>query len=103
MQTAKNFELSAKADGLRARLAKLFFDVYGESTPPDATFSLRINDGVVKGYEYNGTEAPAKTTFFGLYDRYYSHNKKISLEFAEEMGDTTDGLATCAAQLCYNE
>ncbi|PIO47607.1 MAG: peptidase S46 [[Chlorobium] sp. 445] len=72
----KNFELSAKADGLRARLAKLFFDVYGESTPPDATFSLRINDGVVKGYEYNGTEAPAKTTFFGLYDRYYSHNKK---------------------------
>ncbi len=72
----KNFELSAKADGLKARLAKLFFDVYGTDTPPDATFSLRINDGVVKGYEYNGTEAPVKTTFFGLYDRYYSHDKK---------------------------
>lgn len=72
----KNFELSAKADGLKARLATLFFEVYGTDTPPDATFSLRINDGIVKGYEYNGTEAPAKTTFFGLYDRYYSHDKK---------------------------
>ncbi|MCS7212469.1 MAG: S46 family peptidase, partial [Chloroherpetonaceae bacterium] len=72
----RHFELNAKADGLRARLANLFFEVYGESTPPDATFSLRINDGIVKGYEYNGTEAPAKTTFYGLYDRYFSHDKK---------------------------
>lgn len=72
----QHFELNAKADGLRARLANLFFEVYGDSTPPDATFSLRINDGVVKGYEYNGTEAPVKTTFYGLYDRYFSHDKK---------------------------
>lgn len=35
----KNFELSAKADGLKARLATLFFEVYGTDTPPDATLT----------------------------------------------------------------
>ena len=60
----------------RSKLGNLLFQLYGTSIPPDATFSLRINDGIVKGYEYNGTIAPAKTTFYGLYDRYYSFNKE---------------------------
>lgn len=60
----------------RSKLGTLLFQLYGTNIPPDATFSLRINDGVVKGYEYNGTIAPAKTTFFGLYDKYYSFNKQ---------------------------
>ncbi|HEY4784390.1 MAG TPA: S46 family peptidase [Bacteroidales bacterium] len=60
----------------RSQLGNLLFRIYGTNIPPDATFSLRINDGIVKGYDYNGTIAPARTTFYGLYDRYYSFNKK---------------------------
>jgi hypothetical protein len=58
------------------KLGNAVFEVFGNSIPPDATFTLRISDGVIKPYEYNGTIAPPKTTFYGIYDRYYSFEKK---------------------------
>ncbi|MBL0100310.1 MAG: S46 family peptidase [Saprospiraceae bacterium] len=60
---------------LEAKIANQAFKVYGDQLPPDATFTLRISDGIIKGYDYNGTIAPVITTFFGLYDRYYSNFK----------------------------
>jgi hypothetical protein len=62
--------LSARADNLGARLGRARFDVYGHTLPPDATFTLRLADGRVAGYPYNGTWAPPFTTFYGLYERY---------------------------------
>ncbi|MBI9072425.1 MAG: S46 family peptidase [Melioribacteraceae bacterium] len=57
-------------------LGEVVFDLYGDQIPPDATSTLRITDGVIKGYEYNGTLAPPKTTYYGMYDRYNSFGKK---------------------------
>lgn len=69
-------DMQSKLFAYRSKIGRMLFDIYGTQIPPDATFSLRINDGVVKGYEYNGTIAPPFTTYFGLYDRYYSFSKK---------------------------
>ncbi|MEZ0539331.1 S46 family peptidase [Fibrella arboris] len=69
-------DLTTRQQVLRSQLGRALYDTYGTAIPPDATFSLRINDGVVKGYPYNGTQAPIITTFAGLYDRSYSFGNK---------------------------
>ena len=50
-------------------VARALLAVFGNRVAPDATFSLRISDGEVRRYPYNGTYAPAYTTFYGVYDR----------------------------------
>jgi len=60
---------------MNRRLSKARLAVYGSSIPPEASFTLRVSDGVVKGYSHNGAVAPAFTNFYGLYDRYYSHGR----------------------------
>jgi V8-like Glu-specific endopeptidase len=69
-------ELRNKMAVLNQKLGRLIFDAFGNQVPPDATVTLRISDGVIKGYEYNGTLAPGKTTYYGLWDRYYSFGQK---------------------------
>jgi len=51
------------------KLGQARFQVYGKTVNPDANFTLRLSYGTVKGYPLNGTQAPSKTTFHGLYDR----------------------------------
>jgi hypothetical protein len=59
------------------KIGQARFAVYGKSLYPDATFTLRLGYGAVKGYPMNGTEAPPITTFYGLYDRAYSFGLKF--------------------------
>jgi hypothetical protein len=89
-------ELMVEEDELLSQLGRAWFAVYGTSIPPDATFSLRISDGVVSSYNYNGTLAPAYTTFYGLYDRAHSHhtNPEFSLPARWQKPTTTMDLST---------
>ncbi len=52
-----------------AKLAEARFAAYGTDVYPDATFTLRLTFGQVKGYLERGERVPPWTTFAGLYRR----------------------------------
>ncbi|MGQ9642304.1 MAG: S46 family peptidase [Ignavibacterium sp.] len=74
---SENKARNQREEILNQMLGEALYAVYGDAIPPDATGTLRIADGIVKGYDYNGTRAPIKTTFYGALDRYYSFDKKF--------------------------
>jgi hypothetical protein len=73
----ENQKRSDKEEILNQMLGEALYKVYSDAIPPDATGTLRLADGIVKGYDYNGTRAPIKTTYYGALDRYYSFDKKF--------------------------
>jgi hypothetical protein len=52
-----------------ARIARARFELLGTALAPDATFTLRLAFGVVKGYGVDGVELPFHTTFGGAFER----------------------------------
>ncbi len=73
--TKKSKEINDTESVLENMLGKVLFEIYGTEIPPDANFTLRLSDGVLESFDYNGTSAIEKTTFYGLYDRYYGSDK----------------------------
>ena len=59
-----------------AEIARARFAVEGTSSYPDATFTLRLSYGTVRGYEEDGKPVGAFTNFAGLYDRATQHENK---------------------------
>jgi hypothetical protein len=59
-----------------ARIAKARFSEGGFNEPPDATFTLRISYGVVKGYVEDAKQIPYFTTFAGVYQHAAEHGNK---------------------------
>lgn len=50
-----------------AKIAKAYFAAHGKDVYPDATFTLRLAYGPVKGYAVEGHAVPFQTTWSGMY------------------------------------
>ncbi|MGI8838779.1 MAG: S46 family peptidase [Pyrinomonadaceae bacterium] len=60
-----------------AKIARALYEVEGTKLYPDATFTLRLSYGAVKGYLENGKRIPSFTTLSGLYQRAAQHNNEF--------------------------
>jgi hypothetical protein len=70
LRTRFEDEVSGVEEQAYAKIARAIYDVEGPRGYPDATFTLRLAYGAVRGYrEPNGTQVPAFTTLAGLYER----------------------------------
>ncbi len=58
-----------------AKVARALFEQQGTSLYPDATFTLRLSYGAVKGYQENGKWVAPFTTLGGLYERSKKFNE----------------------------
>ncbi len=67
-----------------AKLANARFKLFGTNIYPDATFSLRLAYGPVKGYTENGKAIPPWTTVEGLFQRNAEHNNKVPFDLPKE-------------------
>jgi hypothetical protein len=59
-----------------ALIARARFAQSGFNQPPDATFTLRLSYGAVKGYLENGKKIPYFTTLSGAYEHAAEHGSK---------------------------
>jgi len=62
------------------KIANAKFDVYGANLYPDATFTLRLAFGEVKGYTEAGQTIPWATTLGGTYEHAAEHGNKEPFE-----------------------
>jgi hypothetical protein len=87
IELAKNIDKEARAVRKRydeevvaveranyAKVARALFEQQGTGLYPDATFTLRLSYGAVKGYQENGKWVPPFTTLGGLYARSKKFN-----------------------------
>jgi Peptidase S46 len=68
-------EAVERRDG--AQIAKARFAQSGFSQPPDATFTLRLSYGAVRGYTENGKQIPYFTTMDGAFQHAAEHGNKF--------------------------
>jgi len=64
-------------------IAKARFAQSGFSQPPDATFTLRLSYGAVKGYQENGKAIPFDTNMGGAYEHAAAHGSKAPYDLPD--------------------
>ncbi len=86
---AKFHEVEVETPTLRAgdELEKLRFKLFATDAYPDATGSLRLSYGVVRGYDADGVLMPFQTNFAGLYARSFAFGGKPPFDLPERWLD----------------
>src|SRR5207237_6847571 len=75
-----------------AEIARARFGIEGTSSFPDATFTLRLSYGTVRGYEQDGKQIPAFTDFAGLYQRSAEHDNQPPFNLPQRWIDKKSNL-----------
>jgi nicotinamide mononucleotide adenylyltransferase len=75
-----------------AEIARARFAAEGTNNYPDATFTLRLSYGAVRGYEEDGKQVPAFTNFAGLYQRATEHENKPPFDLPQPWIDKKSAL-----------
>jgi hypothetical protein len=66
-----------------ATIAKTQFTEHGFTEPPDATFTIRLSYGAVRGYKENGKSIPYFTPMGGAYQHAAEHGNKPPYQLPE--------------------
>ena len=74
------------------QIAHALFETKGTSLYPDATFTLRISYGAVKGYNENGHHVAPYTTLGGLYERAAQHKYQFPYNLPQRWLDRKSSL-----------
>jgi len=75
-----------------SKIAAARFAINGENDYPDATFTLRLAYGPVKGFKENGKDVPPFTTFEGMYQRATERKGQKGFELPKIWWDRKDRL-----------
>ena len=99
-------ELDEKERQAYARIMEATVAVEGTSGYPDATFTLRLAFGIVKGYEENGKTIPPWTTVGGAFAHEARHHQRDPWtlppswhEFSDAIDHSTPFNFVCTADI----
>ncbi len=87
-------ELDERERQAYAKLTDVKFKLEGESTYPDATFTLRLAFGQVKGYQEDGQQIPSNTTMGGAFDHEKLHNEKDAWKLPKSWTDAKNSITS---------
>lgn len=74
------------------RIARAAFAMHGERIYPDATYTLRLSIGTVRGYRALGADVPPMTKLAGAYQHAEAHHHKPPFQLPQRWIDRKEAL-----------
>ena len=85
-------QVNAVISAAGERIGRARFAIHGRSMSPDATFTLRLAVGTVRGYPAEGTLVPPFTTLYGLFGRSAAFSNRPPWDLAPRWAEQRDEL-----------